>query len=233
MVPERILLDLDTQRDFFDPAGSCYSPSASRVESNIHRLFLWARMRRVPIISTVLRVRRGRRGPLIDTPHCVDGSDGEMKLPKTLLPDRINLGMRSVTDLPRDLFERCQQVIIEMRQPDVFAHARIERLLTEFSAAAFVVCGTGLTTAIHQCVIGLLNRGSSVTVVSDAVLHLGDCSPRFARRRITAKGAIMARTSNVTKPPRPKRKRRGYSSSIARMDASSRRCSLPRQAMTR
>ena len=86
MTYQRILLDMNTQSDFFDPDGSCFSPAAEGVRLNVYRLFLWAKAHRVPVISTVLRVRRGERSPLAGTPHCIEGSRGETKVRETLLP---------------------------------------------------------------------------------------------------------------------------------------------------
>ena len=77
---ERILLDVETQKDFFSPDGSIYTPQAREAERQIYRLVSWARKNQVPVISTVLRVRRDRLGPLAPVPHCVDGSQGNSRL---------------------------------------------------------------------------------------------------------------------------------------------------------
>jgi len=207
MTYQRILLDLNTQSDFFDPDGSCFSPAAERVVLNVYRLFLWAKARRVPVISTVLRLRRGERSPLAGTPHCTEGGRGETKLPETLLPNRINLGMRNTTDVPPDLFERYQQVIIETRYPNIFEHARVDRLITELPLTTFILCGTGLTTAICQATMGLLSRGFDVTVASDAVLCLDDSSATFSYRCMTTKGAVLAPTTSIVMPTPTRREK--------------------------
>jgi len=192
-----ILLDIETQRDLFLPGGSCYSRKAGRAAKNVYALFAWVRKHRIPVVSTVLRVRRGLRGPLADVPHCVDGSPGERKLSKTLLRRRINLGLRNTTDLQAHIFRQYQQVIFEKRDTDIFAHARIERLISELPNCTFVICGAGLAKGIVQAAVGLRNLGFGVILARDAVLDLGDELADMAYRRMRAKGVVFARTSEI------------------------------------
>ena len=207
MVHERILLDIETQRDFFEPGRSCYSPDASRAAQSIYRLFSWARIDHIPVISTVLRVRANEHGPLTSAPHCVEGTDGEKKLSKTLLRHRINLGLRNVTDLPGNLFAKYQQVIFEKRDTDILAHARLERLITELAPATFVLCGVGVSHGLVQATVGLRNRGFGVIVASDAIVDLGHPLREMAYLRMEAKGAIFVPTSEIIAPA-PRRHRR-------------------------
>jgi len=201
-VPPRILLDIETQRDFFLPGGSCYTRGARGAARRIYELFRWARRNRIPVISTVLRVRPNERGPLAPVPHCIDGSRGEQKLSRTVLPRRINLGLRNTTDLPADLWNY-QQILFEKRCTDLFLHARAERLITELPMTTFVICGAGVAGGIVQAAIGLRFRGFEVILASDAVLDLGDPLAEMAYRRMAAKGVVFARTWEILPPPTP------------------------------
>lgn len=202
-----VLLDVETQQDFLDPAGSCYTPAAESVRVQLRRLFQWARQYHVPVISTVLRVRTGEHGPLSAVPHCVDGTPGEKKMPETILSARVNLGLRNTTDLPSSLFEDYQQVIFEKRHTDIFLHARAERLITELPNATFVLCGVGLAQGIVQAAVGLRNRGLGVILAEDAVLDLNDPMTEMSRRRMEAKGVIFAPTQKIILPSVVKGKR--------------------------
>jgi nicotinamidase-related amidase len=210
---ERILMDIEVQHDFFAPGGSCYRRSASETARRIYRLFRWARKNDVPVISTLLRVRKGDLGPLAGRPHCVDGTEGEQKLLRTVLPRRVNLGLRQTTDLPVELFGRYQQVIFEKRQTDILLHPAAERLLTEIEDATFVLCGAGVAKGIVEAAVGLRERGFGVILAQDAVLHLGDPGAPMAYRRMDAKGVIFAPTSKIVetvphgrlRPARPAR----------------------------
>ncbi|HUU22766.1 MAG TPA: isochorismatase family protein [Phycisphaerae bacterium] len=198
-VPSRILLDIETQRDFFLPGGSCYKRGARGVARRIYQLFRWARGERIPVISTVLRVRPNERGPLARVPHCIDGSRGEQKLPRTVLPRRINLGLRNTTDLPADLLNY-QQIIFEKRYADLFLHARAERLITELPMTTFVICGAGVAGGIAQTAIGLRFRGFDVILATDAVLDLAHPLAEMAYRRMAAKGVVFAETWQIVSP---------------------------------
>ena len=196
----QILLDVEVQADFFLPGGSCYSRQSKAAARRIRQLFRWVRRERIPVISTVLRVRPNERAPLAPVPHCVDGGHGERKLRRTVLPSRINLGLRSSTDLPSDLFDRYQQIIFEKRDPNIFLHAGAERLITELPMTTFVICGAGTAGGIAAAAIGLRFRGFGVILAADAVLDLGDPLADMARRRMDAKGVVFANTSDIVAP---------------------------------
>lgn len=209
MEHQRILLDIETQRDFLAPGGTCYSPASDAAAKNVYRLFDWARKERLNVISTLLRVRPHEKGPLTDRPHCVDGTDGERKLSRTVLSSHVDLGLRQTTDLPADLFDRYQQVIFEKRNTDLLRHPRAERLFTEMPPATFVVCGVGVAGGIVEATVGLRSRGFGVIVASDAVLELGEPLEEMAWRRMEAKGAVFARTAEIV-APQPKEPVKAY-----------------------
>ncbi|HET6428694.1 MAG TPA: isochorismatase family protein [Phycisphaerae bacterium] len=194
---EPVLFDVSVQRDFFSPGGACYKPSALAAARNIRALFAWARKQRMRVISTVLRVRRDTIGPLADVPHCIEGTDGEKRIYGTVLRSAIDLGMRNVTDLPRNIFDRHQQVIFEMRGTDVFSHSRCERLLTEQDMDNFIVCGAGSAHSIVEGVIGLRSRGKKVVLADDAILDLDDPKADYAWLRMLAKGAVPMPTEDI------------------------------------
>ena len=197
MVPERILLDIETQQDFFTPGGSCYVPEAYRSAAQVRRLFNWARKNHIPVVSTVLRVRKGQKSPLASVLHCIEDTTGEQKISGTILPKRINLGLRNTTDLPRRIFEKYQQIIFEKRDTDIFAHARAERLISELGETTFFVCGAGIAHGIVEATIGLRNRGFTVIVAEDAILDLNDPMAEMAYLRMQAKRIIFTPTKEI------------------------------------
>ncbi len=205
---ERILLDIETQRDFFDPRGTCYNPKGRRVISQIRRLFHWAKTNDVPVVSTVLRVRKGTYGPMGDRPHCIEGTEGEQKMPGTVMPSRVNLGLRNTTDLPQDIFRMHRQVIFEKRDTDIFLHSRAERLITELGTATVILCGAGVARGIVQAAIGLRYRRWGVILAEDAVLALDGHLAQMACRRMEAKGVVFAPTKEIiTVRPAPRARR--------------------------
>ena len=192
---ECFLLDIECQRDFFTRGGKCHKGVASLAAKRVYELFAWARSFRIPVISTVLRSRRdvgagnGR--------YCVEGSDGERKLARTVLSRRVNLGLRNTTDLPEDLLASYRQVIFEKRNTDIFTHARAERLITRLNSGTFVICGAGIEHGIVQAAVGLRNRGFEVIVASDAVVAVDPEAGEMACRRMEAKGTIFLPTRQI------------------------------------
>ena len=204
----RIILDIETQRDFFHPAGACFTPEALPVARNIYRLFRLARKRHVPVLSTLLRVRPDRLGPLATRPHCVEGTPGELKMTRTLLTSRIDLGLRNVADLPPAIFRQFQQVIVEKRDTDIFKHARIERLITEMPPTTFILCGAGVGQGIAQAAIGLRSLGFGVIIARDAVLTTDGPQYILPMERMEAKGAVLLPTDKIVLAPRPRARAR-------------------------
>lgn len=194
---ERILFDMEAQRDFFSPGGSCFGEHSLEAARNIRRLFKWARRARIPVLSTMLRVRPGPPGPLARVPHCVDGTEGEKRISGALLARHIDLGIRNTTDLPEDIFERHQQVIFEKRHTDIFRHERAERLLTELSAGTFIICGAGTACGIVEAVAGLRHRGFGIILAPDAILDLDDPRSEMAWLRMLAKDAAPLGTQEI------------------------------------
>ncbi|MFP4054564.1 MAG: cysteine hydrolase family protein [Phycisphaerae bacterium] len=194
---DRILLDIETQKDFFQPGGSCYTQKAGEALRQIDHLFAFAKAERIPVISTLLRVRPGEQGPLASVPHCVEGTEGEEKVARTILPSSIDLGLRNSTDLPPNLLEDYQQVIFEKRDTDLFAHARAERLITELGPSRWIICGAGMARGIVEAAVGLRARGHEVTLASDAALHLRDEMAEMAARRMAAKEVQILPTAEI------------------------------------
>ncbi len=190
MDKQPILLDFHIQRDIFVPGGSLYKPENRKAVANVYRLFDWAKAGGVPVLSSVLLVRPGRRGPFSTTPHCVEGTPGEQKLTRTLLPRRVNLGQSHNADLPRNVLEQAQQVIFESRDVDLFNHMKFERLITELEEPYdFVICGASISQGIKQAVLGLRNRGHGIIVAEDAVVDLSDPLTEMSWLQILAKSA--------------------------------------------
>jgi nicotinamidase-related amidase len=210
-----IVIDIEVQRDIFQPGGSLYDRAITPVTGNIYRLFNWAGALGVPIISTMLLVRPAERGPFGPIPHLVEDTPGARKLPRTILPDHVNLGLAHNTDLPPDLLDTHPQVIFEKRDTDLFHHARAERLITELPKdLTFILCGAGMAHGIKQAVIGLRSRGFPVVVVEDAVADLHDPMAEMAWLQIMAKQATPLSTAETIRRFVPTRKRRPVPRSV-------------------
>jgi len=101
------------------------------------------------------------------------------------------------TDLSRDLLTRYEQIILSKRVEDPFDEPRAERLLTELRADEFVVIGVPAETSVSATVLGLLQRGKRVVVLTDAVGVYDRKVADIMFRKWLAKGAILMETKDL------------------------------------
>ena len=181
----RILIDVDTQRDLFLADGKACIRNHRRVLANIRRVMAWTRRDQIRIISTVLC----RYPNSHDGNYCIPGTPGACKIPYTLRNRRVTFDPSDTTDFSRDILENHDQIILCKRTIDPFEEPRAERILTEAKASEFVVVGGPTETAVLYTVLGLLTRGKSVTVITDAVGSHEKSAAGIAIRKMQAKGA--------------------------------------------
>jgi nicotinamidase-related amidase len=192
----QVLIDINTQRDYLMPDGTCCIRNHRRVLAHIRRMMAWARLTDVPIISTceVHASNGGQDGPL---PCCVDGSMGQEKISYTLVRNRISFPADGSTDLPRDMLRRYQQVILHERCVDPFDEPRIDRLLSEVCASEFVLIGACAEGAVKAAALGLLQRDKKVILIVDAIGYHDNREAKMAFRKMEAKGARLMETRRL------------------------------------
>lgn len=190
----QIIIDIDTQKDFLLAEGKACIRNHRRVLEHIRRVMAWARRRNIPIIS-IAEVYPNNNGDSVG--YCIDGTDGQKKIPYTLFNNRVSFAADGNTDLPRDMLRRYKQVIVHKRCIDPFEEPRIDRLLSELRASEFIVVGASVETAIKVTVLGLLQRGKNVTVVLDAVGSHDKREANLALRKMETKGAKLIETRRL------------------------------------
>ena len=184
----QVLIDVDTQRDFFLAEGKACIRNHRRVLSNLRRVIAWARRRHILVISTCdIYPNNGNGGSAID--YCLEGTEGQKKIHYTLLNKRISFPADGSTDLPRDMLRRYRQVIMHKRCTDPFDEPRIDRLLTELHASEFLLVGANAEDAIQAMALGLLQRGKIVCIITDAIGCSDKKQAEMAFKKMKAKGA--------------------------------------------
>jgi len=159
---------------------------------NIRRAYAWARTKNIKSVSTAISKPR-RNGDNF----CITGTQGQKKVSYTLRSKRIVLEADNSTDLSRDLFTRFDQIILNKRTADPFDEPRAERLLTELRADEFIVIGCPAEGAVTSTVLGLLQRGKRVVVLTDAVGVYDRKTADIEIRKWQAKGAILMETKDL------------------------------------
>jgi nicotinamidase-related amidase len=190
---KRVLIDINTQKDFFLDDGKVRVGNRRRILIHIRRVMALARARKIPVIS-ISEVHPEDNG---GWGYCIDGTDGQQKIHYTLLSNRASFAADTNTDLPVDLLRRYRQIILHKRCMDPFDEPRIDRLLSEIRANEFVVIGACAEGAIEAAVLGLLQRGKRVSVVVDAVGAQDKQKAKHSLRKIAAKGARLIETKKL------------------------------------
>jgi nicotinamidase-related amidase len=155
----------------------------------------WARHEHIPIISTT-EIYPNNNGASV-TDYCLDGTDGQKKIPYTLLSNRASFPADDNAFLPTNLLQTHRQVILRKRSIDPFAEPRIDRLLSEVQADEFILIGAGAAGAVKATALGLLRQGKTVRVVVDAVGSHNRREAKLGLRKMQTKGARLTVTKNL------------------------------------
>jgi len=190
-----VLIDVNTQRDFFLAEGNACIRNHRRVLGRIRRIMAWARRRNIPVIS-ICEVYPNHNGEN-EVEYHIDGTDGQKKIRYTLLSNRISFVADDSTDLPTDLLQRYRQIILYKRCLDPFDEPRIDRLLSEMRADEFILIGASTEGAVKATALGLLQRGKRVRVVVDASGLHNKKQAKLALRKMEAKGAKLVETKRL------------------------------------
>jgi nicotinamidase-related amidase len=190
-----LLMDIDTQRDFLFPTGRACVRNQAEVLANIRRVMAWARRENVSVISTA-EVYPNNNG-CSEIGYCLDGTDGQKKVPCTLLNGRASFPADNKNDLPSDVLLAYRQVILHKRCIDPFDEPRIERLLSEIEADEFILIGAGTEDAVRATAMGLLHRGKRVRIIVDALGSHNTREAKLALRKMEAKGAKLVKTRDI------------------------------------
>ena len=191
----RLLIDIDTQKDFLLPTGCACVRNHEEVLANIRRVVSWARHEKVPVISTAEVYPNNNGCSAIS--YCLDGTEGQKKVPCTLLRDRASFPADNKNALPADILLAYRQVILHKRCIDPFNEPRIERLFSEVQADKFILIGAGTEDAVRATALGLLHRGKKVRLVIDALGFHDQRKAKLALRAMKAKGAELVETKDI------------------------------------
>lgn len=186
-----VLVDLNTQRDFFDPSGACPVVGTEDLHRRLRRVVAWAKRNQVPIVSSMASHRAWECGVRGFALHCIEGSVGQGKLPFTLMPSRTYIEGDNTLAISIDLFHKHQQVIFPQRTKDLFANPKADRFLTQLHATEFILFGALIEHEVKAVALGLLARGKRVTILCDACGGWNQTVSEICLRQMQAKGATL------------------------------------------
>ena len=188
-----VVVDIDTQRCFFPDNGKAHVHNNRAVLANIRRVMAWTRLKHISVISTI-------QVPVDTACRCNfqgEGTNGLEKISCTLRNRRTQFDATDCTDLPIEILERYDQVILCKRCIDPFEEPRADRMLTELEADEFILIGSLVERAIKATALGLLARRKNVRVLVDAACSSNKAAAKIALQQIRAKGAKLLDTQTL------------------------------------
>jgi nicotinamidase/pyrazinamidase len=175
--PKTILWEVDVQADFMLPGGNLYVPGAEKIIANINLLAEASRQGRAFLISSADAHNPDDPELREWPPHCLKATSGAALLPEACAPPRLVVPNQKGFILPEDLGSY-RQVTLEKNTLDVFDNPNTDKLLARINPAGspafqsnpqFVVFGVATDYCVNCTAEGLLRRGHSVAIVTDAV----------------------------------------------------------------
>ena len=190
---KRIIVDVDTQRDFFVASGADCVRNHRRVLANIRRVMAWSRLKNIRVISTAQIYDPS------DIRHksCIKGTYGQKKVSYTIREKNIYFSANGCTDLPRDIFKRYDQIILNKRCIDPYDEPRADRILSELAINDFIIFGADTEGSVKATVLGLLARKKNVMLLTDAIGSHDKAAASIALRQMEAKGAKLVDTKSL------------------------------------
>ena len=204
---EFVLVDVNTQIDFCDERGASPVRNIPELIPALRRIVAWAKRNCVPVVSS-LESHRPLELSDSGTPICcVDGSNGQHKLPFTVFPARTNIEVDNTFAVPFDLFKKYQQAIFRKRSSDLLLNPKADRLLTQLLVREYLLFGTGLEGSVKSIALALMARSKAVAIVVDACGYWDPNMAELALRQLSAKGARLVRVDELLgrRLPRPLR----------------------------
>lgn len=192
-----VLWEVDTQADFMLPGGKLYVPGAEKKIPNMRRLVDAARNGKTFLISSADQHDNNDAEFQRFPAHCVRGTPGAAIVPELKAADAAHIQNSAASSIPGNLSE-LQQVILEKQTLDVFDNPNSEKLLARFPAGCeFIVFGVVTELCVRLAAEGLLSRGRSVALVTDAMEALDQEQAKQTLAELMARGARLISTSDA------------------------------------
>ena len=187
----QIVIDIDTQSHFFCRSSSLCIRNRRGVLSNIQKVMHWAQTRHIPIISTLQ----------LPSNHSTCPSESNRcrlsmgKATCTLSDNHLFMPAEDTLDWSISTFDHYDQIIIQKRCFDPFEELRIDRIFTELPVEEYILIGAPLEGAVKATALGLLLRGTKITMVTNAIGKLDQAAGQRMLDRMDAKGVRLVKAN--------------------------------------
>jgi nicotinamidase/pyrazinamidase len=192
-----VFVDIDTQRDFLDPAGPLFIFSSPPILPNLERLTGYAARHEIRVLATACCHAADDLELDIFPPHCMAGTKGQSRISETDDPETVTLGLTDsfAGSLPRHL-------TIHKKELDLFSRADANAIIAAYQrdSPTFVVYGVATDYCVKKAVEGLLARGCQVAIVVDAIRAIDGTAEAAILTGFANQGVLLTRTENICQP---------------------------------
>jgi nicotinamidase/pyrazinamidase len=195
MKNKTVFVDIDTQFDFMNPRGNLYVPGTEDIVDNIKKLFDYAKEHKIIILSSV-------DAHTVDDPefklfpsHCIKGTPGNQKIEASTCKDNI-----FIENVEQDITESMmdhEQIIVESQTFDIFDSMNTDGIVNKLDACNYVVFGVATDYCVKAAVLGLLQRGYNVCLVTDATKAITKEGEEKSLNEMKDAGAVFTTTKEV------------------------------------
>ena len=158
------LVDIDTQADFALPTGTLCVPGAQDLIPLWKKLTEFGQANHLPMVASMDCHRTNDPEFAQFPPHCIVGTPGHCKLPETLASN-----YQIVSPGEHETLDFQAQLILEKNTLDIFSNPQAEQIFGAIPCSTFAVYGLTSEYCVRVAVLGLLQRGYRVHVLSDAI----------------------------------------------------------------
>lgn len=196
-----LFFDVDTQVDFMHPNGALYVEGATEIHSNIEKLLSAAGVLSITTISTSCAHLPGDEEFKIFPPHCIEGTPGAERIHHDLpaLP-RFEVPATTTDDeAARIELLPATHYVVKKRVFNPFSNRWLHRLREEgaFRDEEVIVFGVATDYCVRDAVLGLIEGGANVSLVSDAIKGVEPESTMQSHTHFDSLGVAMVSTNEV------------------------------------
>jgi nicotinamidase/pyrazinamidase len=202
-----LFFDVDTQHDFMDADGRLPVPDAGTIVHKLAALTRFAAEGGIPVLASADSHQPDDPEFEQFGPHCVAGTPGQRKIEATLPESSAVLEPERLHEQVANLLAgRLAQLVIEKQNLDVFSVPETERALAQIAPERVILYGVTTEYCVQEATLGLLKRGQSVTVLTDAVKAIQEEAGERALAEMREAGAATATTDEVLRELAAERK---------------------------